>query len=261
MASANGVNRRVFEVSQEGILPIWWWRMSVITLIVPKVRAGCPSVLKSAHNLLEARLVIKIGLTGSICCGKSTVAKVFRSHNIPVIDADQISRQIVELGTPGLAQVLQTFGSDYALDNGTLNRQKLGDLVFNSPERLQQLNKITHPLIFAETNRWLRKLENNKDPIVVWDCPLLVSISGLANDWRPLIVVQCSETTQLYRLMARNSLTREQAMVRLQSQLATAEQVKMADYVIDTEGSIAQTIQRAQDVLITILLKQIGYIR
>jgi len=194
--------------------------------------------------------MITFGLTGGIASGKSTVTKVFRQHDIPIVDADVIARQVVEPGTEGLSQVISAFGEEYLTSDGQLDRTKLGKLVFKSKIALIKLMYIMSPLIKEESARQIKKLHADYS-IVGYDAALIIEM-GNANKYRPLILVSCPKEIQLSRLMSRNNLSKEEALSRINSQLPLEVKTKYADYIIDTSGSIdnsqIQTFSIIQDL-------------
>jgi len=197
--------------------------------------------------------MITFGLTGGIACGKSTVTRTFRKYGIPMVDADLIARQVVEPGTYGYFSLLKTFGSEYFHEDGALNRPALGNLVFAEKSALKKLNDIMAPLIqdesYRQIQRWFLYLDGqSKDLIVGYDAALICEM-GNSKKYRPLIVVSCPQDTQIQRLMSRNSLTREQAMSRINAQMPVAEKVARADYVVDTSGSIEQSILQTEEII------------
>lgn len=185
------------------------------------------------------------GLTGGIASGKSTVSKTFLKHGIPMVDADVIARQVVEPGTKGLQSIIQTFGDEYLTQEKTLDRVKLGDLVFSDHFAMQLLNDIMGQLIIKESVEQLNKLQEAGHPIIGYDAALICEM-GNADKYRPLIVVACDPETQLDRLMSRNSLTREQAMSRINAQMPVARKIALADFVIRTDGPIEGSVRQAE---------------
>jgi dephospho-CoA kinase len=187
-----------------------------------------------------------VGLTGGIAMGKSTVSKTFIENGIPVVDADQVARDVVIPGSIGLNKIIKHFGEDFLNKDGSLNRAALGQLVFFSDKEMNYLNGIMEPLITSESNRQINSFFNKGHKIVVYDAALIVE-KGNVEKFRPLIVVSCPQDIQVQRLMSRNSLTRDEAMARINSQGSIAAKVAVADYVIDTslsiENSVNQTIQ------------------
>jgi dephospho-CoA kinase len=189
-----------------------------------------------------------IGLTGGICCGKSTIAKTFVKHNIPVVDADILARIVVEPGTEGLAKIQSSFGQEYLNSDGTLNRIKLGNLVFSSKYVLNVLNKIMFPLIDKEKEKQFSMLRDQGHQYILYDAAIVVE-SGNADKYRPLIIASCSKEAQLSRLMKRNNLTEAQAMDRINSQMPNDERIKFADFIIDTSNEIEQTIVQTETII------------
>ncbi|GIP33737.1 dephospho-CoA kinase [Paenibacillus sp. J2TS4] len=184
---------------------------------------------------------MNIGLTGGIASGKSTVATVLVERGALLIDADQIAREVVLPGTPLLAQVAAHFGQAVLNPDGSLNRKKLGEIVFADPAARKDLEGLLHPQIRALMKQRMLEAEA-ADPhrLVVVDVPLLFE-SGLQAMFEQVMVVYVSRATQLTRLMARDGLTAEQAQRRLDAQMAIEEKKERADIVIDNEGSLSDT--------------------
>jgi dephospho-CoA kinase len=192
--------------------------------------------------------MITFGLTGGIACGKSTATRTFRAHKIPIVDADIVARQVVEPGTSGLSQIVETFGKEYLQADGTLDRIGLGRLVFFNQEAMSKINTIMAPLIHHESQSQIEKLHADGNYIVGYDAALIVE-QGNADKYRPLIVVSCPRDVQLARLMSRNSLTREEAMARIDAQFPLEEKVKLADYVIDSSGSMENGVAQTEKII------------
>src|ERR1043165_3234161 len=191
--------------------------------------------------------MLRVGLTGSIAVGKSYVASVFVELGCHVLDADHTAREVVLPGSPGLEAVAAAFGREILNEDGTLNRQQLGVLVFADEEQRQRLNHILHPFIIARQDEILREWER-EDPerIGIVDLALMIESGGYKR-FDKLIVVHCRPEVQLQRLMLRNDLSREEAQRRIDSQLSQEEKKKFADYLIDTsdghDSARAQTIE------------------
>jgi dephospho-CoA kinase len=192
--------------------------------------------------------MIKIGLTGGIASGKSTVSHWLIRHGYPVIDADKISREVVAAGEPVLGKIAEEFGDAMILPTGELDRKKLAILVFQDDKKRVTLNALLHPLIRARMLKELDKYEIEGASVAFLDIPLFYE-SGLESWADQTIVVYVSETNQLKRLMARNRLTESQARARIVSQMPLSEKVKLADAVIDNNGSIEQTEAQLQRLL------------
>ncbi|MBT2574132.1 dephospho-CoA kinase [Bacillus sp. ISL-51] len=189
-----------------------------------------------------------IGLTGGIASGKSTVARMLIERGITVIDADIIAKQAVEKGMPAYGQIIDAFGEDILLENGELDRRKLGSIVFTDEQKRLALNKIVHPAVRAEMMKQRDEAVSRHESFVVLDIPLLYE-SKLEYLVDKVIVVTVTAETQLKRLMERNSLTEEEALSRITSQMPLVDKTKRADNVIDNSGSVEKTKQQLDDIL------------
>jgi len=188
------------------------------------------------------------GLTGGLASGKSTVAARFRARGLPVIDADQIAREVVEPGSEGLARVVEAFGAGVLLPDGSLDRARLGELVFAAPEMRRALNAILHPRIGARSAERIAAFAAAGETLACYEAALLVE-NGLSDAFRPLVVVAVPPDVQLARAMARDASTEEQARARIAAQLPLATKIVAADHVIDNAGDTATTERRADEVL------------
>lgn len=188
------------------------------------------------------------GLTGGVASGKSAVAARFRERGMAVIDADALARQVVEPGTEGLAEVVTAFGADMLAPDGTLDRKALGALVFGDDVARNKLNAILHPRIREATMARARELEAEGATLACYEAALLVE-NGLADAFRPLVVVAASSEVQRQRIIQRDGLDEAQAEARIAAQLPLADKVSVADYVIDNDGDRAALIQKADWVL------------
>jgi dephospho-CoA kinase len=178
--------------------------------------------------------MLRVGLTGSIGVGKSFVAGVFAELGCHVVDADETARAVVVPNSPGLQMVVSEFGDEFLQEDGTLDRAKLGALVFADGEKRLALNSILHPYIIAEQDKLLRSWElQDPNGIGIVDAALMIE-SGGSKRFDKLIVVHCRDDVQLERVMARNNLSREQAQERIAAQMSQDEKKKFADYLIDT---------------------------
>src|SRR6478672_11137104 len=188
--------------------------------------------------------MLRVGLTGSIGVGKSFVASIFAELGCHVLDADLTAREVVMPGKAGLNAIVQEFGEEVLNTDGTLDRKRLGALVFADENRRQRLNHILHPFIIARQDEILREWESH-DPngIGIVDAALMIESGGYKR-FDKLIVVHCRPEVQLERLMLRNALTREAAQQRIASQMPQEEKQKFADYLIDTSDGYEST--RAQ---------------
>ncbi|MBQ5369815.1 MAG: dephospho-CoA kinase [Peptococcaceae bacterium] len=193
-----------------------------------------------------------IGLTGGIACGKSMISAYLAQKGIPVIDGDLVARQIVEPGTKGLAQIVDTFGAEYLHADGTLNRAMLGSLVFADKEALQQLNAITKPLLLEAFKTQINALHAH--PMIVLDVALLLEDHDYKELADQVWVVTVSPVQQLARLMKRNSYTAEEAQNRINAQMSNEERIQYADVVIDNNGTMSETIAQVDRLLYNILI-------
>lgn len=200
-----------------------------------------------------------IGLTGGIATGKSTVSRMLTELGAWVIDADQVAREIVEPGQPALADVAATFGDGVLHQDGSLNREALGEIVFGDAEARRKLNQITHPRIGLRMMELASAAGQRGFGWVVYDAALIVE-NGLQEAFAGLIVVACSPETQRARLIARDGLDERQADDRIASQMPIAEKVAVADWVVDNNGDLAETRRRVER-LFTKLCEMFGPVR
>lgn len=180
------------------------------------------------------------GLTGGIACGKSTVSRLLAQRGAALVDADEVAREVVAPGSDGLAELVAAFGPDILRADGTLDRERLGARVFSDPAARARLNEITHPRIAVLSLLRLQQARDTGAPVVVYDAALLFE-TGRAEAFRPLVVVTAPREVQSARLMARDGLSAEQALARIDSQMPVAEKARRADHVIDNGGTLAQT--------------------
>ncbi len=197
---------------------------------------------------------IVIGLTGGIASGKSTVSDLFKEYNIPVVDADIVAREVVEPGEPALAGIVDAFGSDILLPDGSLDRQKLGGIIFQDQEKREILNGIVHPVVRERMTADRDRLKTGH-PAVVLDIPLLFEGSQL-HLVDKVVVVNVDPRIQLERLMQRNKLTEQEALDRINSQMSLADKASRADAVIDNNGGRDETRVRLEKLLIKWNIKE-----
>lgn len=185
------------------------------------------------------------GLTGGIASGKSAVARVFRQEGVPVIDADEVAREVVTLGSPGLAAVIEAFGREALASDGSLDRKAVAAIVFADDKKRQQLNAILHPAIAAASAAHFARLG---DQLACYDAALIVE-RGLADGFRPLIVVAAPVALQRERLIQRDGLTATEADARLAAQAPVEAKVAAADIVIHNDSDLATLTARAREAL------------
>lgn len=192
-----------------------------------------------------------IGLTGGIASGKSTVSEMFRDRGIRVIDADALAREVVEPGEPALDEIRETFGDEVIADDGSLDRDALGDVIFSDDAARATLNAITHPRIAQRMQTKAREARESGEPWVVYDAALIVE-NDLQGAFEALIVVAASPEAQRDRLMDRDGIGKREAQSRLDAQMPLAEKVDVADYVIDNDGALEET-RRQVDALFELI--------
>ncbi|MFI9252342.1 dephospho-CoA kinase [Streptomyces sp. NPDC053069] len=189
--------------------------------------------------------MLRVGLTGGIGAGKSEVSRLLVEHGAVLIDADRIAREVVAPGTPGLAAVVEAFGEAVLTADGSLDRPKLGSIVFADPEKLAVLNAIVHPLVGARSS----ELEDAAadDAVVIHDVPLLTE-NALAPLYDLVIVVDASTETQLDRLVRLRGMTEEDARARMAAQATREQRREIADILIDNDVPLDALHKRVAEV-------------
>jgi dephospho-CoA kinase len=194
--------------------------------------------------------MLKVGLTGGIASGKSLVARIFRELGAHVIDADRIVHDLLESDLDVYKEIVDYFGKDIIGADKSIDRRKVGDIVFNDPERRLWLNNCLHPRVFSIYNEQVRLLcDRQPECIVVFDAALLIE-TGYHRGMDRVIVVYADREQQVGRLIARDNLSREQALARITSQMPLSEKRGHADFVIDNTGARESTEQQARTVFL-----------
>lgn len=190
-----------------------------------------------------------IGLTGGIASGKSTISNIFKNAGIPIIDADVVARKVVEKDSVGLISLTKRFGNSILLDDGSLDRMKLGRKMFSDASALKEVNDLLQPLIRTEIELQIQETKKQNHPLIILDIPLLFEMhyETLCDD---IIVVAVSVETQIQRLKNRNGLSKEEALKRIESQMSLEEKVQKADIVWTNEGSIEELEARVHQWLL-----------
>ncbi|MCT2594417.1 dephospho-CoA kinase [Streptomyces sp. N2-109] len=188
---------------------------------------------------------VKVGLTGGIGAGKSEVSRLFAECGAVIVDADRIAREVVAPGTEGLRAIVAEFGEEILARDGTLDRARLGSLVFSDTERLAALNALVHPLV-ARRSAELEQAAD-RDAVVVHDVPLLVE-NGLAPLYDRVVVVDASPATQLDRLTRLRGMSESEARSRMAAQADRAERLAVADVVIDNDGPLEALEPQVREV-------------
>jgi len=192
--------------------------------------------------------MVRVALTGGIATGKSSVVHLLEARQVPTIDADVLAREVVAPGTPGLEAVIARFGAGVLDPAGALDRRALAAVVFSDPQARRDLERIVHPAVYAAIHHWLEKLPRDTR-LAVADIPLLFE-TGHQGDFDRVVVVACPPDEQLRRVMARDGVSEAEARTRLDAQWPIADKVVLADDVVWTTGSRAET-EREVDALIS----------
>ena len=186
-----------------------------------------------------------IGLTGGIASGKSTVARRLVEHGAVHIDADEVARRVVEPGTAALSAIVEEFGTGVLRHDGTLDRQKLGEIVFADEATRAKLNAIVHPAVRERSAKLIEKAErDDPDAVVVYDVPLLVD-AAVDHPFDLIVVTNAPKRTQVKRLVEERGLDPIQAEARVDAQVDNTRRLEIADVVIDTDGSMAHTMSQS----------------
>ncbi|HIW34036.1 MAG TPA: dephospho-CoA kinase [Candidatus Paenibacillus intestinavium] len=190
-----------------------------------------------------------IGLTGGIASGKSTVSRLLVKHGALLVDADQVARDIVELGQPALKELSSFFGQAVLHEDGSLNRAALGAIVFSDKDKLVKLESITHPAIRTRMLSMIKQYqEKQPNAIIVADIPLLYETKQI-HLYEAIVVVYVPRELQIERLVARNNVTLDAAISRIDIQMDIEQKRAQADYVIDNSGSLEQTEKQVVELI------------
>jgi dephospho-CoA kinase len=192
--------------------------------------------------------VLRVGLTGGIATGKSTVARIFATLGATILDADEIAHRLVEKGAPAYEPVAKAFGEEILTPDGAINRSRLGRIIFSDTEKRAVLESILHPMIRKEEANLVELLaDTGQGRIAVSNAALLIE-TGFYRDYHRVVVVHCAPEVQLDRIIKRDALTEEDARARIAAQMDTKEKLKVAHYAIDTTPGHAATETRARAV-------------
>ena len=237
---------------------LWVARRHTATLTTP---LGVSATLAGLSGLCQPAGVgdielAVIGLTGGIASGKSSVARRLRARGIPVIDADMVAREVVEVGQPTLAKIAERFGDEILLPSGALDRKGLGAIVFRDPTALSDLNALTHPAILARVAEHANHHAEAGHRWVIYEAALIIE-HRLSPGLELLVAVLCNPETQITRMMARDGLSESDARRRLRAQTDNATRREHADILISNEGSLAD-LHAETDALIDTLRTRFG---
>ena len=193
-----------------------------------------------------------VGLTGGIASGKSTVATELRKQNVPVFDADEVSRNAVAKGSKGLALVAEAFGAEYLTADGEMDRAKISQLVFSDKEALKTLEGILHKIVWDEAEAFLAEAREQKAKLAVLDVPLLIETK-----WHERVdlvwLVAVSKEQQIKRAMIRSGMTEEEVKARIAAQMSLEDKKKFADVVLDNSGALEETLEQVYKELAKLL--------
>jgi len=192
--------------------------------------------------------MLRVGLTGGIATGKSTVGRMFVALGCHLIDSDHITHELLQPGQPVHRAVVQAFGERILAADQTIDRKLLGEIVFNDPESRATLNSLVHPAVIQHQQSWLREVEvQDRRGIAIVDAALMIE-AGTYKNYDKLIVVTCPTEQQKRRLRLRSGLSEEQIETRIRSQMPIEEKTKYADFVIDNSGSLENTRHQVERV-------------
>jgi dephospho-CoA kinase len=191
--------------------------------------------------------MLRVGLTGGIGCGKSSVVEMLREMGVPVIEADDLVHELSRAGEAVHEEIVEAFGRESLAENGEIDRARLAGIVFGSPEKLERLNRIVHPRVLERTERWMGERRREGAQLVVVEAPLLVE-AGFHRRLDRLVVVWCRPEQQIERLSGRG-MSGEEARQRIAAQMPAEEKMRLADYLIDNSGTRDQT-RRQVDILV-----------
>jgi dephospho-CoA kinase len=192
--------------------------------------------------------MLLVGLTGGIASGKTVVAARLAEHGAVVVDADAIAREVVEPGTPALARIAEEFGAGVLAADGSLDRPALGAIVFADPAKLAVLNGITHPAVLELSQRRFAEAgAADPEAVVVYDVPLLTEVRGKA-EFDVVVVVSAPEETRIERMVTLRGMSRDEAERRIRSQVSDEERRALADFVIDSGGTLDETMAQTDVV-------------
>lgn len=191
-------------------------------------------------------MALLVGLTGGMGSGKTTIGQIFRDLGAHVIDADKISRALVEPGKPAWQEIVDLLGKCVLIDDQTLDRGKIADIIFNDAKKKEGLEAILHPRVMAEEQRLFKDIRNG-DPsaLVIIDAALLIE-SGNHRKVQKVIVIACDEETRIQRIMAKSTFTREDVERRLRQQMPLEDKIKYADYVLHNDSGFPELKEKVE---------------
>jgi len=191
--------------------------------------------------------VLKVGLTGGIACGKTVVRRRLEERGIPTLDADAVVHRLLQSGTEVTREIAEIFGDAVIAADGSVDRKALGAIVFSDEGARRKLNAIVHPGVWREIERFFEEREKASDPVAVVDAALMIE-TGSYRRYDRVVVVHCFPELQVERLIARDGVSQEDALRRIRSQMPIEEKRPFADFLVDTSGSIEETLKQADEL-------------
>lgn len=189
---------------------------------------------------MKQNKILKIGLTGGIGCGKSTVSSMLKEQGIPVVDADMISRKVLSIHPEILIKIKETFGEEFFDAEGNFLRRKMGELIFSNKEKKELYEGILMPYILKDIFNEINEYDKMGEKLCILDAPTLIE-NNLHEEMDFVIVIVIMKEVQISRVMARDQFTREEAINRINNQMSTEEKIKYADYLIDNGDTLEYT--------------------
>ena len=189
---------------------------------------------------------MKVGLTGGIASGKSTVTEILESLGAKIIDADKVAHQLMEPKKELWQKIIDAFGQKILTENEEIDRDKLGNLIFNDSQKKKKIDQLSHPIIISEIESRLETLEQDNQ-IIIADIPLLIE-ADLMDLFQEVWVVYVKKEIQINRLMNRDNIDRKQAVAKIESQMSLKEKKKYADRIINNNGSVSQLEKQVKKI-------------
>ena len=224
--------------------------MLELTKQIAKINNNAPNTVFHLLHSVNITLVLKVGLTGGIACGKSHILREFHKLGVYTVDADDIAHSVILPNTPAYQTILDTFGKVILASDGTIDRKELGRIIFRDEQARQQLNEIIHPYIRQQEALITSAFEaeaNPTSPIIMVDAALMVE-TGSHRKYDFLVVAYCRPKVQLRRLMAREGLSEGESKQRIRSQMSSLDKVQYADYTIENSGTRSATNKQVKNI-------------
>lgn len=192
--------------------------------------------------------MLLVSLTGGIGCGKSIIARVFKEKGCYIHSADITARELMAPDRPAWKKIVTRFGNEVCHPDRTINRKRLGAIIFSDPKAREFLNNLIHPLVHKERLRLISELEKQRRWTIFISEAALTVEAGLTDQFDKIVVVFCSEREQIRRLMERDDISEEEARLKIQAQMPQSEKCEYADYKIDASGTLSETVEQAEKI-------------